>query len=316
MSGFSHTLDPSHEARNASAMVLDDSVWLTSLFGALLNRSQSPSVHVFSAPPSQRDATRTKTNKMISSFLEVEHELKVVQQEVQRVYDSVSRERIAAEMSLCPVGALPPEVIREIVSHTIVGTHAYRDIFRLSHVSRLWRDVVIGFSALFTEANWDEWPAWLVDTWCARADPHLLKVYLEHPARGMSSDADQPSIHALLRKVSMQVSKLQVVTSPRDHQTVNDAAGGVFDLHMPSLQYLNAKAVTKKAPSFNLHAGNAPTLRVLEVTDSVLRISAPLTNVIGLVSPCLLGHVMASQGKYFFQTPEPPAPRVRYSRRA
>lgn len=59
-------------------------------------------------------------------------------------------------MSLRAVGVLPPEVIREIVSHTIVGTHARRDIFYLSHVSRLWREVVIGFSTLFTEANWDK----------------------------------------------------------------------------------------------------------------------------------------------------------------
>jgi len=285
MSGFSHTLDRSHEARNA--MLLDDSVWLqfhqakTSLFGALLNRRQSPSVHILSAPRSQRDATLTKTNKLISSLLEVEHELKAVQEEVQRVYDSVSRERAAAEMSLRSVGVLPPEVIREIVSHTIIGTHAYRDIFRLSHVSRLWRDVVIGFSALFTEANWDKWPVWLVDTWCSRAGPHLLKVYLGH-SRIRSSHADQPLIYALLRKVSMQVGKLQVVTSPFNDELVNNAAEGVFNLHMPSLQYLNVKVVTKTGPILHLQAENVPTLRVLEVTNSIPWVSAPLTNVIGL----------------------------------
>jgi len=291
-------------ARNA--MLLDDSVWLqfrqakTSLFGALLSR-QSSSVHILSTPPSQRDAMRTKTNNLISSLLEVEHELKAVQQEVQRVYDSISRERAAAEMSLCPVGVLPPEVIREIVSHTIVGAHARRDIFRLSHVSRLWRDVVIGFSALFAEANWQKWPVWLVDTWCSRAAPHLLKVYLGDSARGMSNYADQSS---LLRKVSMQVGKLQVVTSPLRRQTVNDAAKGVFDLHMPSLQYLNVKAVTDTEPFFNLHAGNVPTLRVLEATNLIPRISAPLTNVIGLrYHPVSLGTLWCHGENIFSNLP-------------
>lgn len=116
-------------------------------------------------------------------------------------------------MSLRAVGVLPPEVIREIVSHTIVGTHARRDIFfHLSHVSRLWREVVTGFSELFTEANWDKWPVWLLDTWCSRAGPHLLKFYLRDSVRIGPSYSSETSLHALL-KMSMQVGKLQVATS-------------------------------------------------------------------------------------------------------
>jgi hypothetical protein len=62
-------------------MLVDDSLWLpflqakTALFAALLDRCQLPSVHVLSAPPSQRQSMRTETNQLIQSLLELEHEL-------------------------------------------------------------------------------------------------------------------------------------------------------------------------------------------------------------------------------------------------
>ena len=53
-------------------------------------------------------------------------------------------------MPLPPINMLPPELIRDIVVHTIEGPRARRQIVRLLQVLKLWRDVVLGISALFT----------------------------------------------------------------------------------------------------------------------------------------------------------------------
>ena len=86
---------------------------------------------------------------------------------------------------------------------------------------------------------------------------------------------------ALLETLSVQVGKLQVDTLPRFRESVNNAARGMFQLHMPSLKYLNVKATADTVPTFNIEAKNMPALRVLELTNLIPRILAPLTSVIG-----------------------------------
>lgn len=303
-------------------MLVDDIFWLqfrqakTSLFGALLNPSTTN--HVLSVPPSLRDTTRTETNNLISSLLEVEHELEAFQNEAKRVRESVSRQRAAAETSLRPIGMLPSELIHEVVSHIVATASSYRQIFYLSHISKIWRQVVIEFSALFTEANWEKWPVWLVDTWCSRAGPHLLKVHLQNTLRHAMWGKSEDSHGTLLRKLSARVGKLKVVTSSFSNEFVNHAAGGVLDLHMPSLKYLDVRGVPNNAPRFYIRAENIPAVQVLELTAVDPQVTAPLTSVIGLrydphpqrVTPrifsCLpnLQHLALSVDKSYYFAPE------------
>jgi hypothetical protein len=260
-------------------MLIDSSLWppfrqaKDALFTALLNRCREPPARVFSAPPSQRHTIRTQTNENISALLELERELEVIQREFKQAYEMISQQRATAESCLWPIGALPFDVIREIALYTVQGRHDHRQILNLSHVSKQWREAVLSISWLFTEANWDEWSPPLVDTWCSRAGSHLLKVYLRRSLGGASG----PSRFELLKKLSAQVGKLEVVVSPRVGETVNRATNGVFELQMPLLQHLEVTSVANLVPGF--HIQNMPMLRVLELAGLFPRIPNPLTNV-------------------------------------
>jgi len=266
--------------RSQGVMSIDSSLWppfhqaKDALFTALLNRCQGPPARVFSAPPSQRHVIRTQVNENISALLELERELEVIQREFKQAYEMVSQQRAAAESCLWPIGALPFDVIREIALYTVEGRHDHRQILNLSHVSKQWREAVLSISWLFTEANWDGWSPLLIDTWCSRAGPHLLKVYL--PRRHFLGGASGSSRFELLQKLSTQVGKLEVVVSPRGGETVNRATNGLFELQMPSLQYLEVTS-TNRMSEFTLK--NVPMLRVLELTSLDTRIPSPLTNV-------------------------------------
>lgn len=111
-------LDQSHEFHDS--MLLDDPLWVqfrqakASFFGAL-DRTHPPTVHILSAPPSQRPTMRTKTDKYISSLLEAECELEALHHEVKRGQKTLSQRRGAAEMFRQTIGMLSSEVVREIV---------------------------------------------------------------------------------------------------------------------------------------------------------------------------------------------------------
>lgn len=122
------------------------------LFAALHGQCQ-PIVHTLSVPPSHRAAVRTTNRNSIPALLELERGLEALQLEVKEVHGIISRQRAATQMSLEPIGRLPPELIQEIVAWTTADRlQDYRQILHLSHVSKLWRNVVIGFSSLFTHA--------------------------------------------------------------------------------------------------------------------------------------------------------------------
>jgi len=133
---------------------MDDIFWPSffqakdALFSALRNQHRPHCAHILFNPPGRHHAIQSKTTTLISSLLEHEHEVEVI-------HEPISQHRAAAEMSLRPIGALPSETIRHIVLHTVEGLHDRRQILRLSHVSKLWRETVLGISALFTGANWN-----------------------------------------------------------------------------------------------------------------------------------------------------------------
>jgi hypothetical protein len=265
-------------------MLIDSSLWpplyqaKDALFTALLNLE--PPASVLSAPPSQRHAIRTQTNEKISALLELERELEAVQREFKQAHEMISRQRAAAELCLWPIGALSFDVIREIALYTVEGRDDYRQILNLSHVSKQWREAVFSIPWLFTEANWNFWSPLLIDTWCSRAGPHLLKVFLWS---GMRDDfklggASEHSCFAILQKLSAKVGELQIVVSPRVGETANQATYGLFELQMPSLQYLDVASVAKDLVT-EIYLENLPMLRVLKLTNLVPRIPSPLTNV-------------------------------------
>ena len=222
-------------------MPVDDSMWLpfrqakTAFLAALFDRHQSLSTHAPAALPSpQHRPVRTEVDALISSLEELDDELKDVQREMQQVRNSLFQQKAAAITSLQPIAMLPPEIIRKIAVHTIEGPYAYRQIMFLSQVSKLWRDVVLGISALFTQANWDQWPFWLVDAWCSRAGSHLLTIRMGEDLLLRMDDVSGDPYHALLNKLAVQVGKLELSC-----EGMSRPASGVLGLRMPSLQHLD-----------------------------------------------------------------------------
>lgn len=86
--------------------------------------------------------------------------------------------RARIQMSISSIGSLPPEILRDIFTYTVDGAHNIPAILCLSHVSQSWRGIVHGIGGLFTKANYDDWPTWMVKDWSARARAgrHLLIV--------------------------------------------------------------------------------------------------------------------------------------------
>lgn len=115
--------------------------------------------------------------EFISDIAEAEHELRAVQDELAAAQALLFRKRVEVSASFSPIGALPPELIRMILSHVCDASHPIL-VMRLSHVSRMWREAIISNSSLFTCANWDLWNHMLVRLWCTRAGSKPLTIKL------------------------------------------------------------------------------------------------------------------------------------------
>jgi len=239
-------------------------------FAALLNRRLSLSARAAGVPSRCHVArtVQTEIGNLISSLEDLEDDLNDIQREIKQAQNSVLQLKSAALMSLQPIGMLPPEIIRKIVVHTVDGPCDHRRILRLSQVSKLWRETVLGISALFTTADWESWPAQLVDTWCLRAGRHLLKIYVGDSLVTRMDCGSRYPYRALLERFSTQVGELEVScykTSPAE----------IFDFQMPSLQTL----YIANDDGVCIELQNLPILRVLTLASGGLGIPTPLTSV-------------------------------------
>jgi len=262
-------------------MSLDDPVWLplrqakAAFLAALFDRHQSISTDAPAAlPSSQHCAVRTEVEALISSLEELDDELKDVQREIQQVRDSLFQRKAAAIMSLQPIAKLPPEIIRKIVVHVVEGPRDYRQIMHLLQVSKLWRDVVLDISALFTEAHWGKWPLALVELWCSRAGPRSLKLYADDRMLRRMSGAHGRPCRELLKKRAVQVGNFEFSC----YGQWDPDASRLFDLRMPSLQCLTL-IIFDREGSVCIRFENMPMLRILRLEMATPEIPAPLTSV-------------------------------------
>ena len=123
--------------------------------------------HVITTPSSS-EPFRASMIEFISDIAEAEHELRAVQDELAATQALLFRKRVKISASLSPIGALPLELIRMILSHVCDASDPVL-VMRLSHVSRMWREAIISNSSLFTCANWNLWNHKLVRLWRTRA---------------------------------------------------------------------------------------------------------------------------------------------------
>ena len=233
---------------------------------ALLNRHRSLSARAVGVPSRCHVARtlRTGVGNLISSLEDLEGDLNDIQREIKQVQHSVLQLKSAALMSLQPIGMLPPEIIRKIVVHTVDGPCDHHRILRLSQVSKLWRETILGISALFTTADWGNWSAQLIDTWCLRAGRHLLKIHVGDSLLTRMYCGFRYPYHTLLERFSTQVGELEVScdeTSPAE----------IFDFQMPSLQTLHID----NNGGVCIQSQNLPMLRVLTLASGEVESQLP-----------------------------------------
>lgn len=77
--------------------------------------------------------------------------------------------------------SLPAELWREIFL-LITEPDDRTTTLRLSSVCSYWRSIVMEESRLFSFANWDDWPSWLLKDWCSRSHGHPLTIILSPSA--------------------------------------------------------------------------------------------------------------------------------------
>lgn len=90
--------------------------------------------------------------------------------------------------TVSPISTLPAELFREIILLSTRPDDQPRTI-SLSHISPVWRDICLSCKSLFSDADWDEWPIWLLAAWCERANGTPLNVKLGWKGMGRLSSA-------------------------------------------------------------------------------------------------------------------------------
>lgn len=101
---------------------------------------------------------------------------------------SDSRKQSRSHSGLSPIDTLPAELVREIVL-LVTEPDTQPRTMSLSHVSLVWWDVCLSCTSLFVKGNWGEWPVWLLELWCARANGRRLRVKLDQKGMHRLSDA-------------------------------------------------------------------------------------------------------------------------------
>lgn len=120
-----------------------------------------------------------------------------------------------------PTLSLPAELLREIFGYTSPTDHD--EVLALMSVCSTWRNAVLDITALFTSAEWDFWPVWLLRLWCQRAGQIGLEVVL-----------NQEGIHRAL--ADDQYASLVDDTNPRWQELFlefdqSDESGNTGDAH-------------------------------------------------------------------------------------
>lgn len=195
---------------------------------------------------------------------------------------------------MSPSEHLPPELLRKIVTWAVDGPHDRRHILHLTHVSRLWREVVFTLPGLFTEADWDNWRLPLLELWCSRVTAtRTLTIRLDGlTIRRMNNEVVSNSQFNFLRGISARWGKLNInmcLTS----RTLSDSLGCLAGIRMPSLQYLKLNnSGNEQMGMVRAELTDMPQLRVLHLSNILPPSNSPLFRLTDLVysfrSPILL----------------------------
>lgn len=180
-----------------------------------------------------------------------------------------------------PIDTLPAELVREIILLSTSPDDQPRTI-RLSHISSGWRDVCLSCTSLFVQADWEEWPVWLLQLWCTRANGRPLNVQLYwrgmrriftalREAREGGGPHEGVELLTLMRKTSELWSTLHADcgdggTCNMNHQE-HEECGTFLLANLPQLIVLSYTCCYSDLPPFS---ASLPNLRELDLYNFIL----------------------------------------------
>lgn len=180
-----------------------------------------------------------------------------------------------------PISTLPAELVREII---LLSTSPYDQpqTMRLSHISSAWRDVSLSCTSLFVEADWEEWPVWLLELWCARANGRQLNVQLywkgmNRISTTLRTEREGGELHGgvelltLMRKTSELWSTLRTDCSDGGNCNMNhqehEECGTFLLANLPELAALSYIACYEtEPPTFSAWLPNLRDLHIYNLT--------------------------------------------------
>lgn len=138
--------------------------------------------------PVERAKARTSIKRSLERLHSGIRELESAQADITRMHDRFLKSVGRVQSSLSPVGVLPPELLREVILRS-AGPQDHKRILALASVCDQWRTAVHAERSLWVDANWDSWPAPLLELWCSRVRGHPMAVRLG--MKGIKSTSDE-----------------------------------------------------------------------------------------------------------------------------
>ena len=253
-------------------MLVEASVWETfhQAKSALLEALYTPLTqrpHIPAATLQSCESNRASTIELISVLTEAEHGLKAVQDDFAAAQTFLSQMRIAAKNSLSPIGALPPELVRMVLS---CASEVFDPLhtLHLSHVSRMWREIILSDQRLFTRAHWGRWNHSLVKLWCARAGSQPLTLKLNHRGTCEIAHQGQRPKQDILASCVQQLERLDIhIHLPSDLRRIVRACSLK---PTPLLKYMSIGACgSVDLSQFTLKQDAMPTLHELNLGEKI-----------------------------------------------
>lgn len=154
------------------------------VLGNLSNLNENTPIvelHALRNPHLQREARKSQSVKGATQILK--GSISVAQQ-LERVLVDIRRDMQTRldilQTALAPISTLPPEVLRQIFllvlpEPDVIDVNTYASVSSISKVSRIWREVALKQSALWTQIH-AEWSIPLQNLWLSRARHQLLHI--------------------------------------------------------------------------------------------------------------------------------------------
>lgn len=258
-------------------VIIEDSVWksFNNAKDALLMSFPSqipPLPHISTAIASQTDRAtiRAQGAEFVNAISETLQRLEEAQTSLASAQKNLSRMREDVLKSIAPINAIPPELIHNIVLHTIQSPSERERIMNLSQVSCLWRSVVRGISSLFVSADWIRWTDELFEEWCDRAKHRpLIAILVGYDAE----ELQRSRIKRAFNRLKHHAAQLQTLEFHATRAWPLAPVSRILAVPNPRLRHLRVYGIKSRACAINIIPENVPSLETLYLDRTFLFLS-------------------------------------------